>query len=364
MAHALTLLGAAPYFTEKYICNLCRESGCGPVYHCSHCDFDLHVSCAAMEPVAYHFTHLDHLLLLAPPDPRKRMCDSCGGDIRGWAFRCDECDFDLHSICAKAPRFMRHQDHPHPLELRRQDASRNLECSGCRNRIKNHAYECVVCDFRLHQLCARMSGFLLHPGHADHRLRRRKTVSPTLSSNRRLPTCHRCRQGVQGWELCCSVCDIHFHPLCAGIEEHHLPHESSISEGTYGSRAEASAATSTTTSQPIGAHLTRNVGSPASANTVVEVPDTNDLESLRKIVRFLEKTAISRAQHADQSTPQTNPDATSKDDCCPTCFEGFNSTNPRKTTNCGHSFHLPCIIEWMERSDSCPVCRRRIELEI
>ncbi|CAI0454463.1 unnamed protein product [Linum tenue] len=25
-------------------------------------------------------------------------------------------------------------------------------------------------------------------------------------------------------------------------------------------------------------------------------------------------------------------------------------------TKCSHHFHLGCIYEWMERSDSCPVC--------
>lgn len=37
------------------------------------------------------------------------------------------------------------------------------------------------------------------------------------------------------------------------------------------------------------------------------------------------------------------------------CAE-YESENPRLLTNCGHDFHLACILEWMERSEACPVC--------
>lgn len=30
--------------------------------------------------------------------------------------------------------------------------------------------------------------------------------------------------------------------------------------------------------------------------------------------------------------------------------------NPKILTKCDHHFHLACILEWMERSDICPVC--------
>ncbi|KAG6743019.1 hypothetical protein POTOM_053964 [Populus tomentosa] len=71
-----------------------------------------------------------------------------------------------------------------------------------------------------------------------------------------------------------------------------------------------------------------------------------------------------------------------EEDVCPTCLDGiildlaligvltmslFLPTyfthaeytppeNPKIMTKCSHHFHLGCIYEWMERSDSCPVC--------
>eukprot|EP00249_Psilotum_nudum_P005647 c19084_g1_i2 orf=578-1273(-) len=48
------------------------------------------------------------------------------------------------------------------------------------------------------------------------------------------------------------------------------------------------------------------------------------------------------------------------DDVCPTCFEGYDNENPKTITMCGHHFHLGCILEWMERSDTCPVCDKEM----
>ncbi|PKI55349.1 E3 ubiquitin-protein ligase At3g02290-like [Punica granatum] len=47
---------------------------------------------------------------------------------------------------------------------------------------------------------------------------------------------------------------------------------------------------------------------------------------------------------------------TEDEDVCPTCLEEYTPENPRIMTKCSHHFHLGCIYEWMERSESCPVC--------
>ncbi|GFZ16458.1 RING/U-box superfamily protein [Actinidia rufa] len=45
-----------------------------------------------------------------------------------------------------------------------------------------------------------------------------------------------------------------------------------------------------------------------------------------------------------------------EEDVCPTCLEEYDTENPKIMTQCEHHFHLACILEWMERSDTCPVC--------
>lgn len=45
-----------------------------------------------------------------------------------------------------------------------------------------------------------------------------------------------------------------------------------------------------------------------------------------------------------------------EEDTCPICLEEYDAVNPKLKTKCDHHFHLACILEWMERSEACPVC--------
>ncbi|KAK7318204.1 hypothetical protein RJT34_02903 [Clitoria ternatea] len=45
-----------------------------------------------------------------------------------------------------------------------------------------------------------------------------------------------------------------------------------------------------------------------------------------------------------------------EEDACPICLEEYDAENPKLLTKCDHHFHLACILEWMERSETCPVC--------
>ncbi|KAL8150419.1 hypothetical protein V2J09_020227 [Rumex salicifolius] len=49
-------------------------------------------------------------------------------------------------------------------------------------------------------------------------------------------------------------------------------------------------------------------------------------------------------------------------DECPTCLEEYSEENPKMTTKCEHNFHLACIFEWLERSDTCPICNKEMEI--
>ncbi|XP_048446116.1 probable E3 ubiquitin-protein ligase RHB1A [Pyrus x bretschneideri] len=55
--------------------------------------------------------------------------------------------------------------------------------------------------------------------------------------------------------------------------------------------------------------------------------------------------------------------AIEEEDVCPTCLEEYDPQNPKITTKCDHHFHLACILEWMERSDTCPVCDQEMIFE-
>lgn len=38
------------------------------------------------------------------------------------------------------------------------------------------------------------------------------------------------------------------------------------------------------------------------------------------------------------------------------CCAEYDKENPRYFTRCEHEFHLACLLDWMERSETCPVC--------
>ena len=49
-----------------------------------------------------------------------------------------------------------------------------------------------------------------------------------------------------------------------------------------------------------------------------------------------------------------------KQDDCSICYEKIGKTN-NCTTECGHKFCLKCIIIFMERSNTCPMCRYELK---
>ncbi|XVE57919.1 hypothetical protein DITRI_Ditri04bG0128300 [Diplodiscus trichospermus] len=53
-----------------------------------------------------------------------------------------------------------------------------------------------------------------------------------------------------------------------------------------------------------------------------------------------------------------------EEDVCPTCLEEYDAENPKIITKCEHHFHLACILEWMERSDTCPVCDKEMIFDL
>ncbi|KAF8035280.1 hypothetical protein BT93_C1337 [Corymbia citriodora subsp. variegata] len=51
------------------------------------------------------------------------------------------------------------------------------------------------------------------------------------------------------------------------------------------------------------------------------------------------------------------------DGCCSICLEELNGAEKVIDTPCSHLFHNRCIVKWLERNDSCPLCRSKVEVE-
>ncbi|KAL9658569.1 hypothetical protein ABK040_006107 [Willaertia magna] len=47
-----------------------------------------------------------------------------------------------------------------------------------------------------------------------------------------------------------------------------------------------------------------------------------------------------------------------KEDCCPICTEDFKVDEPcHKLEKCKHFFHVNCLKLWLEKHNTCPLCR-------
>lgn len=46
---------------------------------------------------------------------------------------------------------------------------------------------------------------------------------------------------------------------------------------------------------------------------------------------------------------------------CPICTETFEFNEPAKKMPCAHIFHADCVIPWLKRHCSCPLCREEIQ---
>ncbi|KAM0010413.1 putative transcription factor C2H2 family [Helianthus debilis subsp. tardiflorus] len=65
----------------------------------------------------------------------------------------------------------------------------------------------------------------------------------------------------------------------------------------------------------------------------------------------------------DKVKSNVNTISVDDEDVCPICLEEYTFENPRIITKCLHHYHLSCIYEWNERSETCPVCSKLMVFE-
>jgi hypothetical protein len=45
---------------------------------------------------------------------------------------------------------------------------------------------------------------------------------------------------------------------------------------------------------------------------------------------------------------------------CPICFDDYTDNCFVSETECKHNFHEECLEKWMERNNTCPICRKNL----
>ncbi|KAL9349647.1 hypothetical protein Peur_056902 [Populus x canadensis] len=113
-------------------------------------------------------------------------------------------------------------------------------------------------------------------------------------------------------------------------------------------------------SQSQSQSLRRNVSS-SGVESLGSVKKRNgvDSEDDNKL-GYSESSEKSEATKVAHGLTYAQP-STADEDVCPTCLDEYTPENPKIMTRCSHHFHLGCIYEWLERSESCPICGQEME---
>lgn len=91
-----------------------------------------------------------------------------------------------------------------------------------------------------------------------------------------------------------------------------------------------------------------------SGETVIKETKGPECKDLTNIELVATKEVDDELEKSGELKKPTGPILPPEE--CPTCLEEYDEENPKIITKCEHHFHLSCILEWMERSDTCPVC--------
>lgn len=71
------------------------------------------------------------------------------------------------------------------------------------------------------------------------------------------------------------------------------------------------------------------------------------------------KSRLVLSQHAP-SRSNERPQKEADEDACAICYEGLGSTRALLDC-CTHTFHHACIMEWVQRTNKCPLCVARVQ---
>lgn len=80
------------------------------------------------------------------------------------------------------------------------------------------------------------------------------------------------------------------------------------------------------------------------------------MEQYEEVPRRQAATLQDRMEHVTTSRP-TKAQLKSP---CTICLTDFQSTSVVSKLPCQHAFHQDCLTPWLEKSDSCPVCREPV----
>ncbi|CAL9233687.1 unnamed protein product [Arabidopsis halleri] len=162
-----------------------------------------------------HFSHEHNYLRLGDDnaaDYEKMRCDICILPINSDTFfKCVECEFIIHKVCASLPRWKRNILHNHKLCLVSDNRYRkNQKCRCCLQIFDGARYQCeTLCPLHPFYLDVRC-GTIVEPFH--HELH----PHPLYRTSTEHKTCGACSKDSE-YVLSCTVCDFALGMECATL---------------------------------------------------------------------------------------------------------------------------------------------------
>ncbi|MCD7452953.1 hypothetical protein HAX54_018922 [Datura stramonium] len=148
-------------FQNSTPCSGCKLPPLTQMYACKRCNFTLHLSCTQFPELINHPSHPHRPLALLPKSKYPGglfNCDACNHRGNGFSYHCSDCEYDLHVTCASKPLKITHQLHQCQLELTFKNPyadAKGFSCDVCHKiGVKQWLYRCSTCDFDVHLDCS------------------------------------------------------------------------------------------------------------------------------------------------------------------------------------------------------------------
>jgi hypothetical protein len=183
-----------------------------PFYSCQQCNYFLHSVCARLPLKKRHPKHRHLLTLSARGNHIDGLifCHACGHLSHGFAYMCHQCPYKIDVQCSSIPKTFLHEGHQHSLFHAVNSVER---CSACDRSDYNYGgiFVCTECNFALGFECATL------PLKAKYEYDRHPlSLTSTAENDYGEYYCLICEEerNPNHWFYYCEECNFAAHPQC------------------------------------------------------------------------------------------------------------------------------------------------------
>ncbi|CAN6926869.1 unnamed protein product [Brassica oleracea] len=183
---------------------------------CNSCGKQWHLRCIPSSPAVinhpFHAYHPLELLIDVPPEHSKGKCDACKEELKSYFYHCSLCNFSMHVRCSRNPPPPKVKTSKcHERELFCMVRNDTFTCNACGTHGERCPYVCAPCGVMFHRECIDLP-HVININRHDHR------VSHTYSlgfGNWKCMICHKMVDWRYGAYSCSTCPDYVVHSKCA-----------------------------------------------------------------------------------------------------------------------------------------------------